>query len=52
MSGGDPDGLDHQGLLPSCRDAIQNPALDREFGKVLIYLYFLDFFLGILKGAI
>lgn len=36
MPGGDPQGLDHQGLLPSFRDAIQNPALGREFGKVLI----------------
>lgn len=44
VSGGDPEGLDHQGLLPSFRDAIQNPALGTEFGKVLIYLYFLDFF--------
>ena len=43
MSGGDPDGLDHQSLLPSFRDAIQNPALGKEFGKVLIYFYFLGF---------
>lgn len=40
MSGGDAEGLDQQGLLPSFRDAIQNPALGREGGKVLTYVYF------------
>ena len=43
MSGGDPEGLDHQGLLPSFRDAIQDPALGRECGKVRTYVYFFRF---------
>lgn len=43
VSWGDPKSLDHQSLLPSLRDAIQNPALGKKFGKVLIYFYFLDF---------
>lgn len=44
MSGRDPEGLDHQNLLPRLRDAIQDPALGREFGKVFNYFYFFRFF--------
>lgn len=44
MSGGDPEGLDHQDLLPSFRDAIQDPALGREFGKAFNYVYFFRVF--------
>lgn len=36
VSGGDPQGLDPQGLLTRLGDAIQNPALDRGFREVLI----------------
>lgn len=44
VSGRDPEGLDHQNLLPRLRDAIQDPALGREFGKVFNYFYFFRFF--------
>lgn len=33
VSGDDPKGLNHQSLLPSCRNAVQNPALGRELER-------------------
>ena len=44
VSGGDPEGLDHQGLLPSFRNAIQNPALGRELRGTHLSLLFRFFF--------
>jgi hypothetical protein len=33
--GRQPQGLDHQSLLPPLRDAVQDPALEKQYGEAL-----------------
>lgn len=49
VSGDDPKGLNHQSLLPSGRNAVQNPALGRELERRSSVLMLLRV-LGINKG--